>query len=564
MQRQNDHREMVAGARRRRLLGELATANTAIYLCAPAGYGKSTFARLLRANGFTAPVFEERCLRTPAQSEGRVLIGPADLAFDDAELDAIFSATRITTRDMDHVRNLTQGWPVGAFYLRRLFHLGTLAGALNDLHGAAYDDLFEYVEEQVFVPATQSEREDLLLAAACEPAGSPGNPADFVNHAFVAAAIRARHADDVAECANRTADALARSGAERELLARLPLAALLAHPALWLEASDLRLDRLGAIAFLSEAAAMFKRFEHAPMHTVKAGIASWLARAHGLAGNTSAAIAACDRAIAECTTESQSSELRRLRERLESQMGVGASKRSTHATGERHLRIDLFHGRAVRGNEEVPLTQREAAVLFTLAATPAGALEPARLVDTLWPELDAQKGYAALKVAISRLRTRLGNAGLVRFTSGTYQLGDAVIVDLHELSQALDEYECRDDGCNLTKFLPLLDASRPPRLREAGWFAPIESRLVSSAHRLSHHLAERAIDCGDARAVLHIGHALLAADPYDEEGCTLVVRAHLMEGRTIDAQAAYERFAVHLRSEMGCQPSITFDAIARA
>ncbi|TAM62431.1 hypothetical protein EPN52_00660 [bacterium] len=230
----------------------------------------------------------------------------------------------------------------------------------------------------------------------------------------------------------------------------------------------------------------------------------------------------------------------------------------------RRVAIALFHGRIALDGLEFGATQREAAVLFALAAAPRRALDARRLAGTIWPDLDGDQGRRALKVVVSRLRKRLPEQTLVSPAPGRYGLAPHVGIDLEELTVALAACEQGEDAALLEPFAPLLLASRPPRLRDAEWFAPIETLVIEAANRLGHQLARSALARGDGHALRQLGRAKLDADPTDEEGCTLLVRGYLLEGYREAALRAYDRFAERLRGELGCEPSLTFEGMAAA
>jgi DNA-binding SARP family transcriptional activator len=425
-----------------------------------------------------------------------------------------------------------------------LAHLGVLERALDDLGDPAFDDLYEYIEHNVFLPASRSQCLALLLGEN-----------RFCELPLIRGAIEARHAGELQAVRLHRARSAARrsayvqaaryfmaagnageaagclvkcTAAQRDdaLAASLPFESLRHHPDLWLNSCDIRLEQIGAEAFASEAAAIA--------------------------------------AILEATPDG-AAHARRLREKLAAPIAArsGEPEHITDRAAEGRLRIELFDGKAVLGERNVQLTQREEAVLFTLAAARGRALDAQRLAKTIWPELDAAQGRAALKVAVSRLRARLENTAFVRFKDGKYMLDQAAAVDLEDVARALAAYERTGDAREIAALEPLLAAYRPTRLRDALWFAGIESELVRCSHRLAEHFAEIAIARRDPRALRHVGNALLAADACDEEGCKIIVHSHLLEGRADVARSEYDRFAERLRLELGCEPSFSFDSLPR-
>jgi DNA-binding SARP family transcriptional activator len=88
------------------------------------------------------------------------------LAFDDAEMRALFAATNPTDSMMYRLGRLTEGWPVPALSCARMAQEGTLDVAFADLNAGAFRDVFDFVDRQVLakLPA------DVLLAL-CAAAG---------------------------------------------------------------------------------------------------------------------------------------------------------------------------------------------------------------------------------------------------------------------------------------------------------------------------------------------------------------------------------------------------------
>lgn len=579
MKRPDYRNGVIFGARRRALVEELRSACTPISLCAPAGYGKSTFAHMLRASGVTAAVREERRLRPRPARDGSAAVGPEQLAFDGEELARVFGPLSLSAQHFDRSCALAGGWPLAALYLLRLGRLGVLERALGDPSGPAFDDLFEYIEHNVYAPATRTERLALLAGETA-----------FARHPLVRAAVQACHADGARAVLLHRARVSARKGramasGDRDAVASLPFAALREDPQVWLQTCGVRLRAAGSIAFAEEAAAVVKTAERQTDTAAYARSSLWLAVAHILNGNAPAALAECERTLGSLP-DNFCPELGVLRGALESGMqtlpaqvaslvGVAdlvaqaATLAAEHghagvADGAAAVRVELFSGRAIAGENEIQLTGREAAVLFTLAAAPRHRASSKKLIDAIWPEIDTDSAHAALKVAITRLRGRLGSPRFVRFAEGKYALHEEIRVDATDLTQALDEYERTGDRQALAGFYGELRKYRPPRLRDAPWFAPIERLLVQLVHRLARALAQFAAAAGDTAAMGRIGTDLLAADGCDEAGCIIVVQAYVLEGRTDAARAEYDRFVQRLKNELACEPSFPFESVAKA
>lgn len=537
---------MIIGKRRLAITNELRTQDAAIRIWAPPGYGKSVFAQLLRETGCRAPLHEQRTMREPRPGAG-LIVGAADLAFDDEEIALVFSGAGCAETEIAGVRTLTEGWPAGVLYCLRLARLGVLQTAMQDLADPAFADLFEYIEQRIYRQATRAQRLRLLL-------GQVG----FCAIPLVRAAMRALHADEIQHaCLHRARGALRKSAyaqAAQWFIAGGRASDLQAHPRAWLTAAEQRLQDAGALAFVSEASSVAKALEQSGDAAACAKAILWLATAHARNGNMRAALVTCDRAGDDAAVNA-------LRRELARNIQAHPPPKPSDPPA---LHIQLFHGRVVLGDREIRLAQREAAVLFSLAAHPARSIEARRLAEIIWPELDADQGRAALKVAVARLRGRLQQPGAIRAINGAYLLSADVRVDLQDVIEALESYEKDGDHSALWAQQGIFSSYCPSSVREAPWFARIEPALAQASHRLAQHLERVAVARGDARTLRRIGDALLSADFCNEDGCAMVARAYLMEGRDDLARAAYDQFAERLRAELGCKPSLQFEAIVTA
>lgn len=705
---------MIVGSRRRELVDRLRSADREIRLCAPPGYGKSTFAVLLRDSGIAVSIRESRHAGTPSSAGDAIVVGPRELAFDGEEIAKAFSGTPVSPGILVRVEEMTGGWPVGVLYARRLARLDKLERALDDPSDPSLDDLYDYIDEQVLLPSDKTERASLLAAAAV-PAQQQNAQVSFAQHPLIRSCMCVRHAPEMRRyCRRRAAatkrahdalaaatwliaagDVTAAAGVlpreqygpdELRFLAHAPFALLECRPDLWLRAWQERREHISGAQMLREASVIVGILDADgdPQPLRAAYVRFALAQAQE--GNTAAALAACD-AARTLPGSDDDRELRLLRSALEHrrfgtaieplrvlaatapaesvarplafvQLAQDALSRSDRegfesclrSVGEgrshdvwflrglagdaapgdaelerwsrsgnrrvnafalilrwtagevpardgrdeafrlviaaedrfledrarqlltdarpavqtRALRIDLFTGRVQLDGREIACAEREGAILFTLAASPARSMPSSRLAAAVWPDRNDSQRRGALKVAVSRLRTRLEFHQIVTVLEGSYSLNAGASVDLHDLECALERFALDGDETRLEPFRTALGASRPARIRDAEWFAHIEQRLVAGSHRLANVMAAAAARRNDTQAMRRIGLDLLNADPCDEEGCSLVVRSYVLEGKRDAARAEYDRFADHLAAALDCAPSLSFGALARS
>lgn len=710
-------------------MNELRRAERPIALCAPPGYGKSTFAAILRENGVLSPIEESR-LRPKVK--GAALVGPSQLAFDEAEMHMLFALPGLSPTAFERIVELTRGWPAGALYFRRLVRMGLLDDALADLCSPVYDDLYDYLDEQVWKACTERTRDALLFRITCEsdenlfvedPASRVKDvpmllcDADGHNwvHPLLAAAVRARQGKELIahslrrsfaveqsgepllaarwaiaakhfERAAEMLDETALDGNGRAAAAALPFAVLLRHPRLWTATFKERERRRTPRERLLEATMIAQVASRTLSPVEHATVILCVARARMAMGDVMPALAACDdpQVAGYASSEVRALTLYRsiLLDRMHGDRGAeiraglealagestavaamahaqlarnaalqgiqdiadehwdvacsiaeamqdaalecevcaeqalvtivhgGAPRipvepgqaesgmraqalaallrlRSSSANGEQRvadalrlalaigdhfledaarmlanreraggpIEITLFGGEVRKNGVVLSCSQRECAVLFTLATVPDRTMNAQRLAESIWSDHDSKSSRRACKVAISRLRARAEDPALVSFRDGRYALSGAVVIDLMDLTAALSVATAEGNYEPLWQFRHLVRATRPPRLRDAEWFAPIEARLHALSHELARALANSPRACRNAQELRALGLDLLVADPCDEYGCELVIRSYAREEDARAAVVAYERFAQVVRDELGTVPS---------
>lgn len=91
-----------------------------------------------------------------------------DLAFTRRELDELFAPLGLSDAVLDRVHAVSQGWPVPVLFLARVALEGRHEAALAQLGDVAFEELYEYLAEQVLAALAPDVR-DALFAAACIP-----------------------------------------------------------------------------------------------------------------------------------------------------------------------------------------------------------------------------------------------------------------------------------------------------------------------------------------------------------------------------------------------------------
>jgi DNA-binding SARP family transcriptional activator len=89
-----------------------------------------------------------------------------DLAFTREEIAAIFAPTGAGEATVDRVSAVSSGWPIAVLLLARFAHEGRLDALLDKLDDVAYEELHEYLADQVLGDAPPGVVDGLLACAA--------------------------------------------------------------------------------------------------------------------------------------------------------------------------------------------------------------------------------------------------------------------------------------------------------------------------------------------------------------------------------------------------------------
>ena len=214
--------------------------------------------------------------------------------------------------------------------------------------------------------------------------------------------------------------------------------------------------------------------------------------------------------------------------------------------------VDVIVGdqpRSVRGT-------RRKAVLATLALHRGEVVSTDRLADVLWGDAPPATPVNTLQSHISYLRRLLGSPHAIVSSAPGYLLDPArVDTDAAEAERLISlgrgaagpaRAALLREALSLWRGLPLADvplmgdaADGLEQLRSQGVRALAETQLALGEH---------------AEAVAPL-EALVAAHPFDEQACALLMRALYRSGRQADALAAFRRLRRALHDELAVDPS---------
>lgn len=177
----------------------------------------------------------------------------------------------------------------------------------------------------------------------------------------------------------------------------------------------------------------------------------------------------------------------------------------------------------------------------------------------IWPDADRSSRLANLRPALSYARQALGDPGILIQEGEMIALSPSVVSDWQDV-EALEAKAQSADGEDhqLIALYALYEALREPLLR--GWrsewidrYRDYYSRRQAAVLR---QLAETCESLGDWPTALEYARKLSEADPFDEDGVRLQIRALGALGRPAEAQAEYTRYSKLMMSELGLKASV--------
>jgi TolB-like protein/DNA-binding SARP family transcriptional activator/Flp pilus assembly protein TadD len=211
------------------------------------------------------------------------------------------------------------------------------------------------------------------------------------------------------------------------------------------------------------------------------------------------------------------------------------------------IRVRLFGVPAIEQDGSLltgRATQRHRlALLALLALSPGNRLSRDRLIATLWPESDQERGRNLLKVATYVLRSTLGDDALISAGDELRLSTDLIAIDVAEFEDALQ----RSDHARAIEAYqgPLLDGfflNDAPEFEH--WVDGERARLAARFATALEAAADAAAAAGDAATALRWWKARAAHDPYDTRVALRLMHAYEASG---NRAGALQHAAIHAR-----------------
>ena len=248
------------------------------------------------------------------------------------------------------------------------------------------------------------------------------------------------------------------------------------------------------------------------------------------------------------------------------QTAVLVSNHSTgaHPTGSAPLAIAVLGGFRfwIRGRDALPTLPGGSQRLLAFLALRERSIMRSAAAGTLWPEASEDHAHASLRSAISRLSHAAHEAIVV--SPSELRLADHVAVDVREsralAHRLLDPGGATQEGDLSNRAILALSADLLPDWYDDWAVAEAEEWRQLRLHALD-ALTQLLIDSGRYADAAGAALAAVKAEPLRETSHALLIRVHLAEGNRAEALAAFNRYRVMLRSELGLEPRPMIQAL---
>lgn len=227
------------------------------------------------------------------------------------------------------------------------------------------------------------------------------------------------------------------------------------------------------------------------------------------------------------------------------------------------LQIITFGGCLLRRDDgtEIPVPRRRMALLVAIAAAGSRGMSREKLLALLWPELDEDRGRAALSQALYALRKDLGSEDAIAGTTELRADPAQVAIDRAEFLAAIADGQ--DELAVLTYRGPYLDGFH---VREAPEFEDLIERerqdlaakYAAALERLARGEGER----GDHAAAVRLWRQRANLDPTDAGVAVALMRAMAAAGDRAGALRHAEVYTEILRSTADLPPEPMVLAVA--
>ena len=181
------------------------------------------------------------------------------------------------------------------------------------------------------------------------------------------------------------------------------------------------------------------------------------------------------------------------------------------------------------------------------------------LAGRLWPDTSKSRATARLRTALWRLRQT--GRRLVDGSSDSVGLGDAVAVDVHELTSLF--HLVLDDPFDMdgTRLAELAGAGELLPEWDDEWVVPQRERYRQIRLHALERLGERFAAEGRYGRAVEVSLGVVTDDPLRESAQRVLIRIYAAEGNVHEAIVQYLAYRDVMRDELGLEPSQQMEAL---
>lgn len=220
--------------------------------------------------------------------------------------------------------------------------------------------------------------------------------------------------------------------------------------------------------------------------------------------------------------------------------------------GDQPIRLRLLgHVEVEHDGEVLAMGVRQQRLLAALAVL---GPKPRRFLgELLWSERPTPRAMGSLRTTVFNISRQL--PGAIRSRGNTLALGEAVVVDVHELRVALQEAAAAAEAPTEDPwFLDPEGAQLLPGWYE-GWVVAEQDRLRTLYVNAVEHLARLCLQHGDYYRAQVLAENVRALSPLRESAVRVSIEAHLGLGNHAPALQTFHEFCTTMADELGAPPS---------
>ncbi len=191
-----------------------------------------------------------------------------------------------------------------------------------------------------------------------------------------------------------------------------------------------------------------------------------------------------------------------------------------------------------------------------------------QLIDLLWPDQDGDRAYAAFKVALSRLRNSINQAGPISkswLTIKQHHVSldpDLCEVDAIRFTKAIDFYfKKKKNPYLLLKALELHEEEFLARERDLPWSGSHRDHLHDQYIQALVEYAGKYHSRADMDRAIHYLKKVLTGRPFDEQLCEALMKCYINSGYPSMALGIYHKTRTAIQESMGAEPGPKLKAL---